>query len=107
MEEEKLKEYYNSVTSNWQLFKSLLKDFQPSEDYLNKAAAWLVSEDINSFDADMKQAILSELFRQVNGGNAYTDLLMLSRYASRIHEAYGVKVRIEIDAGDRKMEVTG
>ena len=105
--EEKLKEYYEAITNNWQLFKALLKDFEPTEEYLEKAAAWLMQEDINSFDADMKQAILSELFRKVNGGNAYTDILMLSRYASRIHDAYGVKVRIEIDSGDKKMEVTG
>lgn len=107
MDDEKIKEYYKVVTDNWQLFKTLMKDFQPDEEYLRKAGNFLYSDEINSFDADMKQAILSELFRNVNGGNAYTDLLMLSRYASRIHESYGVKVRIEIDAGDKKMEVTG
>ena len=105
--EEKIKKYYEEITNNWQLFKSLLKDFEPTENYLKKAALWLTQDNINSFDADMKQAILSELFRQVNGGDAYTDLLMLSRYASRIHDTYGVKVRIEIDAGDKKMEVHG
>ena len=105
--EEKLKEYYKVISDNWQLFKTVMKDYQPTEEYLTSAANFLRSDDINSFDADMKQAIMSELFRMINGGNAYTDLLMLSRYASRIHEAYGVKVRIEIDASDKKMEVTG
>jgi hypothetical protein len=105
--EEKLKEYYKVISDNWQLFKTIIKDYEPTEKYLIKAQNFLSVDDINSFDADMKQAIMSELFRTVHGGDAYTDLLMLSRYASRINENYGVKVRIEIDAGDKKMEVTG
>lgn len=102
---EALERYHKNISDNWQLFKTTLKDFQPTEDYLAKVANFLESDDIDSFDADIKQAILSELFRMVYKGNAYTDLLMLSRYASRIHDKYGVSVRIEI--GDKQMEVIG
>lgn len=105
--EEKQKEYYKVISDNWQIFKAILKDYQPTEEFLVRAANFLTASDINSFDADIKQAILSELYRMVNGGNAYTDLLMLSHYADQIRKHYGVKVRIEIDSGDKKMEVKG
>ena len=108
MENTELEKYYHAVTDTWQIFKRILTDFEPNEDYIAKAAEWLLTDDdADSFTADIRQACLSELYRLTYKENPYTDILLLSRAVERVSQKYGVNAKIIIETKNKNMEIKG
>lgn len=101
MDTEKIEELYQSVVTMWRVFKKLLDNYKPTEEFIAGTVKWLTPEnEKNSFQADLGWVMLSELYREYYKEDPLTDLILVLRATEEIERKYGVKVTIRMTGSD-------
>lgn len=109
MTKEHIEALYKDVVNTWLVFKKLLDNYEPTEEFMNGAAGWLVpkNEEKGNFKTDLAYAALSELYREFYKEDPMNEFVMLLKQAYRVEDVHGVKVKILIETADGTVREMG